>query len=96
MHVLLAAAAPVPGAPCAPPVQKIRGLKGQREAGEIHDAVVMDQALPREAWTTRCGWKFGCAAHVILNDQEVTCARCISRRAAEARAVVGERALSIA
>ena len=96
MHVLLSAAASVPGAPRAPPAQRIRGLKGQREAGEIHDAVVMDPALPREAWTTRCRWKFGCAAHVIVNEQEVTCARCIARRAVEARTVVDERVLSIA
>ena len=96
MHVLLSAAASVPGAPRAPPVQKIRGLKGQREAGEVHDAVVMDQALPREAWATRCNWKFGCAAHVIVNDQDVTCARCIARRAVEARTGMDERVLSTA
>ena len=88
MHLQFAAAAAVPGAPCAPPVQRIRGLKGQREAGEIHDAVVMDPTIPREAWASRCGWKFGCTAHVIVADLEVTCARCIARRAVDARSLL--------
>ena len=85
LHVALAAAADVPGAPNAPTAQRIRRLLGGRETGEVHDAVVIDEALPREAWTTRCSWKFGLGPHVIRNDLEVTCARCIARRAVESR-----------
>ena len=86
MHASFLAASVVPGAPSLPKAQRIRGLKGEREVGEVHDAVILDLALPKGAWVTRCSWHFGLAPHVIRNDLAVTCARCISRRAVEARA----------
>ena len=58
------------------PVRKVRPTKGGRESGDRHEVVACDPCLPRETWTTRCGWRFAGAPHVISEDGEVTCVRC--------------------
>ena len=88
LHVTFSAATELPGAPCPPLTQKIRGLKGAREVGHIHDAVVMDPTIPRAAWVTRCAWKFGLGPHILKEGAETTCSRCISNRVVEARSVL--------
>ena len=75
----------VPGSPDLPPVRKVRSMKGSVEAGEVHDAVFCDPAIPREGWVTRCSWHFGRSAHIFKDSAEVTCARCLSKRVVEAR-----------
>ena len=85
LHVALTVASAPPGAPKLPPPRQVRGLKGDREVGVIHEVVIADPALPREAWVARCPWRFGLAPHVLLTGREVTCARCISRRTVEER-----------
>ena len=75
----------VPGAPDLPPVRRVRGMKGAAEAGEVHDAVICDPAIPREGWVTRCSWRFGRSSFIFKDGAEATCARCLSSRQVEAR-----------
>ena len=89
LHVSFSAARDLPGAPCLPATRQVRGLKGGHEVGEIHDAVVSDPGIPAAAWVTRCRWRFGTVPHRFFDAAETTCARCLSRRAVEARMVLG-------
>ena len=54
-----------PGAPRHPPARVVTGVRGLLETGFRHDVVACDPCLPREMWVTRCGWRFGSAAHII-------------------------------
>ena len=85
LHAVLTAAPAVPGAPNPPPAQQVRGLKGGREVGEVHEVALADPTLPKAVWSARCPWRFGLAPHVLLTGREVTCARCISRRMVDLR-----------
>ena len=90
LHVLFTAAASTPGAPCPPPPQQVQGLRGERPVGVVHDVAVADRILPKEAWSTLCGWRFGSSPHRLTTNLAITCARCTARR------VVNERRLAIA
>ena len=70
-----------PGAPVANTTRVVTGIRGLRESGFLHDVVACDPCLPKETWVTRCGWRFGGAAHVVYEQGASTCPKCaICRR----------------
>ena len=80
------AAAPTElGAPYVQSRQQVQGVRAGRPHGLMHDVLLRDESLPREAWVTRCTWRFGAVEHATFTGAVTTCARCISRRAVEAR-----------
>ena len=79
----------LPGAPGCATQQKVRPLKGDQEMGWMHDVLLCDPALPKEAWITRCGWRFGGSQFRLHPTAETTCSRCIGRRATELRRAAG-------
>ena len=64
------------GGPILPP-RRVRPVKGVREIGDRHEVVACDPILPKEVWTTRCGWRFAGSPHVISGEGEITCGRCL-------------------
>ena len=71
-----------------PPPQQVRGRKGEREVGEVHDVALADATLPKEAWVTLCGWRFGKGSHVLLSGRQVTCAKCLAAAVARERRIL--------
>ena len=55
------------GGPILPP-RRVRPVKGVREIGDRHEVVACDPILPKEVWTTRCGWRFAGSPHVISGE----------------------------
>ena len=63
------------GGPVVSP-KTVRPYQGAQGVGKVHEVIVCDPCLPREAWITRCGWNFGCSSHLVGGDDAVTCSDC--------------------
>ena len=75
----------IPGAPNLACALMVRSATGPPGGAPLHDAIFCDPAVPRAAWVTRCGWHFASSPHTLLTTGEITCGRCIGRRAVDAR-----------
>ena len=75
---------------------RVQRQKGPQAAGPVHDVFLHDLALPRDAWVTSCGWRFGHSEHTVGALGEVTCAGCTARRVTARRREAGERRLALA
>ena len=50
-----------------------------RDSGVVHAILIGPPTMPAAAWSTRCGWRFGLAAHALepgARRVSAACARC--------------------
>ena len=79
-------APPPPGAPSPASGQQVQAVRKGKPQGLIHDVLLADPCVPKEAWVTRCAtWHFGHSEHALLEGVVPTCTRCVAKRFLAAR-----------
>ena len=79
-------APPPPGAPSPAIGQQVQAVRKGKPQGLIHDVLLADPCVPKEAWVTRCAtWHFGHSEHALLEGVVPTCTRCVAKRFLAAR-----------